>query len=106
MSGRLQTGWQDRQQVVLEDTNESRIVAQNWLDGQYNVVNLVRAAGMLQEPAVLVCLMFQHHTNTIVAQPLAVHARDSFRWGYDTKWGLAPSFRGACPHFVSLALGL
>ena len=59
------------EQVVLEDTNESRIVAQNWLDGQYNVVNLVRAAGMLQEPAVLVCLMFQHHTNTIVAQPLA-----------------------------------
>jgi hypothetical protein len=58
-------------QVVLEDAQGGRLVARDRLAGQNNVANLVRAAGMLSEPAVLVSLFFEPQHNAIVAQPLA-----------------------------------
>jgi hypothetical protein len=57
--------------VVLEDGQGGRLVARDRIAGQNNVANLVRAAGMLSEPAVLVSLFFQPQHNAIVAQPLA-----------------------------------
>lgn len=55
-------------QVVLEDAQGGRLAAN---DGPANVANLVRAAGMLAEPAVLVSLSIAARTNAIVAKPLA-----------------------------------
>jgi hypothetical protein len=57
--------------VVLEDAQGGRLVARDRLAGQNNVANLVRAAGMLSDPAVLVSLFFEPQNNAIVAQPLA-----------------------------------
>jgi hypothetical protein len=57
--------------IVLEDGTGNRLEAADRQADRANVANLVRAAGMLREPAVLARLFVQPLTNTIVAQPLA-----------------------------------
>jgi hypothetical protein len=58
--------------VVLEDAGGHRIGARDCAPGETNVANLVRAAGGLRDPAVLVRLYRQWVPLRIVAQPLAV----------------------------------
>jgi hypothetical protein len=56
---------------VLEDEAGARIVAEDLEPGEPNVANLVRAAGMLERPAVLARLHVVPVANVIVAQPMA-----------------------------------
>jgi hypothetical protein len=58
-------------QVVLEDAQGGRIVARDRTSSSGNTANLLRAAGMLREPAVLVRLSVAPAPTRIVAQPLA-----------------------------------
>jgi hypothetical protein len=58
-------------QVVLEDAQGSRLVARDDENRPGHVANLVRAAGMLQEPAVLVRLVIEPAPTRICAEPLA-----------------------------------
>jgi len=59
------------EKVVLEDEKGARLEAVDLDPGDHNVANLVRAAGMLKGPAVLVRLHVVPVANAIVAQPLA-----------------------------------
>jgi hypothetical protein len=57
--------------VVLEDTQGARLEVVDVRSEEANVANLVRAAGMLHEPAVLVALFVDAVRYAIIAQPLA-----------------------------------
>lgn len=63
--------------VVLEDTKGARLEAVDLPGVAGNLANLVRAAGMIPQPAVLTRLHVVPVANTIVAQPLAVLSADS-----------------------------
>jgi hypothetical protein len=58
-------------EIVLEAAQGNRLVARDRNGGQGTVTNLVRAAGMLLEPAVLVRLFLEPAPTRICAQPLA-----------------------------------
>ncbi|HEX8202825.1 MAG TPA: SWIM zinc finger family protein, partial [Isosphaeraceae bacterium] len=62
--------------VVLEDDPGARLEAADLPDVAGNVANLVRAAGMIAQPAVLARLHVVPVANTIVAQPLAALSAD------------------------------
>jgi hypothetical protein len=57
--------------VVMEDAQGGRLVASAYQEFEDNVANLVRAAGMLRQPAVLTRLFLIPGPTRIVAQPLA-----------------------------------
>jgi uncharacterized Zn finger protein len=57
--------------VVLEDQEGTRLVAQDYREGDGNVANLVRAAGMLRQPAVLVWPIECSAPTRLRVQPLA-----------------------------------
>jgi len=62
--------------VVLEDEAGGRLEAADLDPADHNVANLVRAAGMLERPAVLARLHVVPVVNAIVAQPLAALTPD------------------------------
>jgi hypothetical protein len=65
------------EKVVIEDARGARIETADRKKGDYNVANLVRAAGELRkQPALLARLFVRPLTNTIVAQPLALLSAD------------------------------
>jgi hypothetical protein len=57
--------------IVLEDVRGDRLVAIDLHVGDRNVANLVRAAGMMPAPTVLVRLHYRPIPYGVVAQPLA-----------------------------------
>jgi hypothetical protein len=57
--------------VVVEDAAGARLEAVDLRDGDDNVANLARAAGMIPQPALLARLHLRPVANAIVAQPLA-----------------------------------
>jgi uncharacterized Zn finger protein len=68
--------------VVLEDAKGTRLEAKDRRKDAGNVVNLVRAAGMMSSPALLVRLFVQPMSNTITAEPLAaLTEKDHLRLG-------------------------
>ncbi|MCI0464747.1 MAG: SWIM zinc finger domain-containing protein [Gemmataceae bacterium] len=65
------------QTVAIEDARGMRIETADRQKGDYNVANLLRAAGELRkQPALLARLFVRPLTNTIVAQPLALLSAD------------------------------
>jgi uncharacterized Zn finger protein len=59
------------QRVFLEDAKGARLEAKDRQKNYSTVANLVRAAGMVSSPTVLLRLFVQPTTNTIVGEPLA-----------------------------------